>query len=132
MLVLHFRFVFSFKLSIQAENADADDDADDDDDDDDDDSVGKRQGARDGHVVSVRSISRKPMGSSADAPVHADSPRCNTMLHTLQYVAIHCSILQYVAIHCSILQYIAPHCNTLQYTGFTQVNCMYTVPSIEL
>ena len=63
----------------QTEDADADVDVDDSDDD----KIGKRQGARDGHVVSVRSISRKPMGrmgTGADAP-HRSTRCCNAVLH---------------------------------------------------
>ena len=50
---------FNFLHTFRTEDADANTDANANADADDD-KIVKRQGARDGHVVSVRSISRKP------------------------------------------------------------------------
>ena len=78
-----------FLHTSQTEDADADADADTDADadaaDSDDDKVGKRQGARDGHVVSVRSISRKPMGRMGTGAGWADAP------HQVQHCVTHCA-----------------------------------------
>ena len=68
-----------------SQTEDADTDVDADADDSDDDKVGKRQGARDGHVVSVRSISRKPMGRMGTGAGWADAP------HQVRHCVTHCA-----------------------------------------